>query len=96
MSIAPHRAKESTIRWYVSRSASRSAPIVSSLNTTPHPKVASGALRSTTTMSLDGSDFFASNAKYSPAGPAPSTPIRLGPLGVIPARPRDAPIGHPG
>ena len=56
-------------------SASRNDPSVSSENTTPQPNVASGALRSWTTISWRGSAFLASSAKYRPAGPAPMTSI---------------------
>src|SRR6202035_4744718 len=45
--------------------------------TTPHPKVASGGLRSTTSTSSPGLDFFASSAKYSPDGPPPRTAYRI-------------------
>ncbi len=48
MSSRFQRAKVSVISRWDSGSASRSAPSVSSLKTTPQPKVASGALRSRT------------------------------------------------
>ena len=62
-SMALHRANESAMSSYVDRSASRREPSVSSLNTTPHPNVASGAFRSITVTSCDGSPFFMSSAK---------------------------------
>src|SRR5713101_4528680 len=73
MSIPFQRAKLLLISSYVSKSASRSAPRVSSENTTPQPKVASGGLRSITVIWSDGFAFFASRAKYRPAGPPPTT-----------------------
>src|SRR5881296_2246047 len=71
--MAPHRANVSVISVYVSKSASRNAPRVSSENTTPHPNVASGGFRSKTVIPCDGSAFFMRSAKYRPAGPAPTT-----------------------
>src|SRR5919108_4878044 len=75
--MALQRAKASSISAKLGGSASRSAPRVSSENTTPQPKVASGALRSTTVTWWAGSARLASSAKYSPAGPPPRTPIRI-------------------
>src|SRR6266540_5401324 len=75
--MALQRAKASLISTKVSWSASRSAPRVSSENTTPQPKVASGGLRSITRTSWRGSAFFISSAKYSPAGPPPRMPILM-------------------
>src|SRR6266566_2982520 len=73
--MAPHRANVSVISVYVSKSASRNEPSVSSENTTPQPNVASGGLRSNTVTSCDGSAFFISSAKYRPDGPPPATAI---------------------
>src|SRR6266516_1352942 len=88
MSMALHVAKVSVISSNVGRSESRSAPSVSSENTTPHPYVASGGFRSITLMSCEGSAFFMSRLKYSPAGPAPRVTMRIGrpsPLGWLPS-----------
>src|ERR671935_261504 len=52
--MALQRAKASLISAKLGWSASRSAPSVSSENTTPQPKVASGALRSRTVTSWAG------------------------------------------
>src|SRR5919201_5648706 len=71
MSIAGHRAKVSVISRWVSGSASRSAPSVSSEKTTPQPNVASGGLRSTIATLWVGSAFLSRIARYRPAGPAP-------------------------
>src|SRR6266511_3894282 len=73
--MALQRAKASLISTKLGWSASRSAPRVSSENTTPQPKVASGGLRSITRTWWRGSAFFISSAKYRPAGPAPRMPI---------------------
>ena len=56
-SIVVHVAHASVIAVKVGSSASRRRPSVSSENTTPKPKVASGGLRSTTTTSWRGSAF---------------------------------------
>src|SRR6266542_2123060 len=88
--MAPHRANVSVISVYVSKSASLNDPRVSSENTTPQPNVASGGLRSNTVTSWEGSAFFISMAKYSPAGPPPRTPI----LTSGPASRED--VGQPG
>src|SRR3954447_21402674 len=52
-------------------------PRVSSLNTTPKPKVSCAALRSQTRMSASGSSALASAAKYNPPGPPPITAMRI-------------------
>ena len=48
-----------------------------SLKTTPKPKVSSGALRSHTVISDDGSSCRTRLEKYRPAGPPPTTAIRM-------------------
>src|SRR5262245_34961900 len=62
-------------------------PSVSSENTTPKPKVSSGALRSQTVISASGRSCLASAAKYRPPGPPPATAMRTVPprvsLGVV-------------
>src|SRR6266511_2815319 len=75
--MALQRAKASLISTKLGWSASRSAPRVSSENTTPQPKVASGGLRSITRTSWPASAFLMSRAKYSPAGPPPRMPILM-------------------
>src|SRR5439155_17695316 len=70
-SMASHVAKVSVISSNVVRSASRSAPSVSSENTTPQPKVAPGGLRSSTVTWWSGFAFLRSRARYRPAGPPP-------------------------
>src|SRR6266508_3583862 len=79
--MALQRAKASLISTKLGWSASRSAPRVSSENTTPQPKVASGGLRSITRTWWPGSAFFMSSAKYSPAGPPPRMPIFMATAG---------------
>ena len=70
---------ESRICAAVTGSAARRLPSVWSENTTPQPKVSYGRLRSTTTMSCDGSCSFISSAKYRPAGPPPMHTIFMTP-----------------
>lgn len=53
------------------------APSVSSLKTTPNPKVSSAALRSHTVISCAGCNCLTSAEKYSPPGPPPTTAIRI-------------------
>ena len=59
----------------VSGSAACRLPSVWSEKTTPQPKVSYGLLRSTTTISCEGSCFFISSAKYRPEGPPPMQTI---------------------
>ncbi len=59
------------ISFAVGSSALTRLPSVWSENTTPQPKVSYGRLRSITVISLAGSCFFISSAKYRPAGPPP-------------------------
>ena len=61
--MASHFANVSVISSKDGRSASRRAPSVSSENTTPHPKVASGGFRSRTVTSWAASTFFISRPK---------------------------------
>src|SRR5579863_8043548 len=71
--------------WCVSGSASLNPSIVLSEKTTPHPKVASARLRSTTVMSHEGLAFLARIEKYRPAGPPPKqTTFMLPPAAWLP------------
>ena len=58
-------------------SACSMPPRVSSEKTTPKPKVSSGALRSHTVTSWDGSSCLTRAEKYRPPGPPPTTAIRM-------------------
>ncbi len=76
--MSSQRAKLSEISWNDSGSAALKLPRVWSENTTPHPNVASGALRSRTTTSCSGFAFFINSEKYNPAGPPPITATFMG------------------
>src|SRR4051794_34231187 len=76
-STSSHRAKRPAICAWTTGSACSMPPSVSSLKTTPKPKVSSGALRSQTRMSASGRSPLVSAARYSPPGPPPMTAMRM-------------------
>ncbi len=80
--MSVQRAKARSIAACTTSSAPAMPVSVSSENTTPKPKVSSGALRSHTVTWCAGSNCFISAAKYNPPGPPPAIAI------LIPCPPR--------
>src|SRR3954451_14928042 len=75
--MSSQRANSCSMLAKIDRSAPSMPVSVSSEKTTPKPKVSSAALRSHTSTSCRGSSCFASEAKYRPPGPPPTTAMRI-------------------
>src|SRR3954462_3986335 len=91
-STLSHVSKLSAMRLCETSSASRRFRSVRPEKTTPHPKVASGGLRSNTVTSCDAERNRINSAKYKPAGPPPMTLILM--LRVLVAFLLRVPVKH--
>src|ERR1700750_1015186 len=77
--MSSQRANSRSMAPKMAVSACSMPPSVSSENTPPKPKVSSGAFRSHTVISCDGSSCLARAEKYRPPGPPPTIAMRTAP-----------------